>query len=134
MAFNIKTKALNDRATLTLVDIETDLPLFADDAQTEPLQITLYGKASKQYKSALSKLSKKSQARKGKNATFDESVADNNELLAAISKEAFNFDMGDGVAIDTPEKFLELYSDSSLYWVRDQASAFLEETDSFLQK
>jgi hypothetical protein len=134
MAFNIKTKALNDRATLTLVDIETDLPLFADDAQKEPLQITLYGKASKQYKSALAKLSKKSQARKGKNPSFDESVADNNELLSAISKEAFNFDMGDGVAINTYEKFIELYSDASLYWVRDQASAFLEETEGFLQK
>jgi len=134
MSFNITSKSLNDQATFTLVDPDTGAQMFSDDAETQPLQITLYGKASKQYKNALSKLSKKSQARKGKQPSFDESVADNNELLAAISKEALNFDLGDGVAINTPEKFIELYSNAGLYWIRDQASAFLEETGSFLAK
>lgn len=131
--FNINTKAINETATLHLVDVETKQPLYADEAEKFPLQIVLNGKASKAYRAALSSLARKSEARKGKN-TFDQNVQSNNELLADISVEAVNFDMGDGKPIKTKEQFMELYATKGLYWIKDQVSEFLEDDASFLLK
>lgn len=133
MSFNINTKAISETAVLNLVDPVTEVQLYADDAEKKPLQISVNGKASKAYRNALSSLSRKNAARKGK-STFEQNVADNNALLAEISVEAINFDMGDGVPIKTKEQFLALYSEPSLYWVKDAVSAFLEDSSSFLTK
>lgn len=126
MAFNITTKAISDTITFQLVDPATGVAMFADDAEKKPLTVEIFGKASKQYRNALSALSRKSLVRKGKAQSFEQNVIDNNELLAAISKEAKNFDFGDGVAINSEAQFLKLYSDASLYWIKDQASEALE--------
>lgn len=133
MSFNITTKAIKETAIVQLIDPNTEFPMFEDKEETKPLTIEIYGKASKQYRAALSALSRKSVARKGKAGTFEQNVADNNELLAAISKEAKNFDFGDGIPINTQEQFLKLYSDNSLYFIKDQVSSALE-GDAFLQK
>ena len=76
--FNIKSKAINETATLHLVDPATEVALYADDAEKKPLQIVLNGKASKAYRNALSTLLRKSAARKGK-ASFEQNVEDNNQ-------------------------------------------------------
>lgn len=131
--FNINTKAILETATLNLLDPVTEVQLFADDAEKKPLQIVLNGKASKAYRNALSTLLRKGAARKGK-ATFEQNVEDNNNLLAEISVEAINFDMGDGVPIKTKEQFLALYSTPSLYWIKDAVSFFLEAPESFSTK
>lgn len=133
MAFNINAKKINDTAKLHLRDPETDTALYADDAEKQPLEILIAGKASKAYRNAVSELSRKAAGRNGK-ATFEQNVEANNKLLASVCQEAFNFDLGDGVPINTTEKFLELLSNPSLYWIKDQISAFLEENSSFLGK
>lgn len=134
MAFNIKQLAVKDTAILHLVDPTTSEPLYADDKKTLPLTIEVCGKASKESRSALAALSRKHVARKGKEASFEDNVSDNNKYLAQLSKEASNFDMGDGVSIDTFEKFVELYNTDSLYWIRSQVSDFLGDESSFLSK
>ena len=134
MAFNINTKAVSDTATLHLEDPATGEKLYADEAQKLPLEIVVYGKASKQYRSALAALSRKGMARKNKPQSFDQNVEDNVDILVAISKKANNFDMGDGLPIDNAEAFKGLYSNASLYWCKDQVQNFLESTESFLQK
>lgn len=131
--FNIRAKQIQETARLHLRDPETDIPLYADAKETLPLEILVAGKASKAYRNAVSELSRKAAGRNGK-ATFEQNVEANNKLLATVCQEAFNFDMGDGVPINTTEKFVELFSEPSLYWCKDQVSAFLEENSSFLGK
>lgn len=131
--FNIASKKISEQATLTLVDPATGITMFADEAEKLPLQIIVFGKASKQYRNALSTLARKSAARKGKTASFEDNISDNENLLAAVSFKAVNFDNA-GEAIDTTEAFKKLYSTPELYWVRDAVSEFLESTDSFLVK
>jgi len=131
--FNIASKKISEQATLTLVDPSTGITMYADDAETLPLQIVVFGKASKQYRNALSVLARKSAARKGKSASFEDNISDNENLLAAVSYKAVNFDM-DGEPIDSTEAFKKLYSTPELYWVRDAVSEFLESADSFLVK
>lgn len=134
MSFNITTKAVANTTTLHLEDPSTGEKMYADEAQTQPLTIELFGKASKQYRTALSALSRKSLARKGKAQSFETNVEDNTEILVAISKVAKNFDMGDGVAIDNADAFRKLYSDPSLFWIKDAVQAELENVEAFLQK
>jgi len=131
--FNIKAKQIQETARLHLRDPETDVALYADDKEKLPLEILVAGKASKAYRNAVSELSRKQAGRNGK-ATFEQNVEANNKLLATVCQEAFNFDLGDGVPINNTDKFVELFSDPTLYWVKDQVSAFLEVDASFLQK
>lgn len=133
MSFNISKLAVTDTTTLQLVNPATEVKLYADEAETLPLEIVMYGKSSKQYRAALSALSRKGLARKGKPQTFETNVEDNVEILVAISKKANNFDLN-GAPIDNPEAFRELYSDNSLFWIKDQVQAELENVEAFLQK
>lgn len=133
MSFNISTKAVSDTTVLQLRDPVSDAPMFADEAETQPLTIEIFGKSSKQYRAALSALSRKSLARKNKPQSFETNIEDNTDILVAISKKANNFDM-DGVAIDNAEGFKALYSNPALFWIKDQVQEELENVEAFLQK
>ena len=130
--FNIKSKSIQESSTLHLRDVETEELLYADEKQTIPLTISMYGKASKEYRQALSEMVRKNSTIKG-TPTFEQNVAANDRLLAKICIAAEGFDMGNG-AINSFDKFLELFSDPALYWVKDQVSAHQEDVAAFLQK
>lgn len=139
MAFNISTRALSDSTTLHLVDPETGAFMFADEAETQPLTIELYGRSSKQYRNWLAEASRKQEQEKKKNRgelkvkSPDEAIKDSAEFLAAVSIKANNFDM-DGVAIDSKEAFKKLYSNPSLMWIGEQVVEALGDMANFLQK
>lgn len=128
MALNLKTKAVVETARVHLVDANGD-KLF-DDAG-KPAEIEIYGKASKQYKGALSALNRKNIQRKGKPQTLDVNIEDNVELLVAITKAAHNIDLGNG-PLTTAAHFKELYSDPSLFFIKDAVQEALEDNSNFL--
>lgn len=132
MSFNIKAKALSETTFVHLRDPATDEKLY-DEATGEAVGITIYGKASSQYKQALSALSRKNLARKGKPQSFETNMEDNIEILVTISKEAKNLDI-DGVPVATAAAFKALYSDTELFWVKDQVQEALEDNAAFTQK
>lgn len=130
MTFNISSKKVNDTAVLHLVDPETDTKMY--DAEGKEVTITLYGKASKQYRDALAALSRKNLARKNKPQSFETNVEDNIEILVAISKTS-TLEM-DGESVSTAATFRKLYSDSGLFWIKDQVQEKLDDTAAFLTK
>jgi hypothetical protein len=139
MSFNIKNRALFDTTVLHLVDPDTGNDMYADEKETQPLTIELYGRSSKQYRnwlaSATRKAEKEKLANKGKekSKTPDESIEDSAEFLAAVSIKATNFDY-EGVAIDSKEMFKKLYADPSLMWVGEQVVEKLGDMSAFLPK
>lgn len=133
MSFNINKKSISESTRLHLEDPETGLKMYADDAKTQPLEISIYGKASKQYRQALSDLSRKALARKNKSQSFETNVEDNIDILVAISIEAHNF-TDDDAQINTPEAFRKLYRNNNLYWIKDQVQSALESDANFLAK
>lgn len=130
--FNIQSKILKETAVCTLVDVDTGATLYADAAETLPLEIVVSGKASKAYAKALANLARANEKRRAKPMTFEETVEANQRLLAAISVVANNFDLGDGEPIDNKDKFFELYTNPGLYFIRDQVQEFLNEDANFL--
>lgn len=130
MAFNITSKAVSETTFLHLRDPATDEKLF--DEAGNKVGIHLYGKASKQYRQALSELSRKGLQRKNKPQSFETNVEDNVSILVAISKSGENFDYN-GDALDTAAAFTKLYSDSTLFWLKDQVQETLEDTSAFLK-
>lgn len=128
MAFNIKSKQLADTTFVHLTDPITDEKLYDED--NAPVGIEIYGKASSQYRSALAALSRKQLARKGKAQSFETNVEDNVDILVAISKAAVNFDY-EGEAINSPLVFKRLYSDATLFWIKDQIQNALEDNSAF---
>lgn len=131
MAFNISSKVVPDTTVLHLVDPVSDAKLYDEDGAA--VTITIYGKASKQYRDALAALNRKNIARKGKPQAFETNVEDNVEILVSISKTS-NLALGDGTPVTSPSAFKALYNDPGLYWIKDQVQATLEDTAAFLQK
>lgn len=130
MALNIKKSGVVETTKVHLVDAEGE-KLF--DEEGNAAQIELFGKASKQYKQALSALNRKNIERKGKPQPYSVNVEDSIEVLVAVTKAAYNFDMGDG-PIDTPAKFKELYSDPTLFFIKETVQEALEDNANFTQK
>lgn len=130
MALNLKQTSVLETAMVHLVDAAGE-KLYDEDGNAVSIQI--YGKASRQYKQALSALNRKNIERKGKPQTYTTNVEDSIEVLVAISKAAYNLTLGDE-EIDTPAKFKELYSDASLFFIKDAVQEALEDNANFLQK
>lgn len=137
MAFNIKTKALADTTILHLRDPADDSLMYADAEEKQPLTITLYGRSSKQYRQWMSKTLTKNQKEletnrgKAKPKALEVTLKENAQFLATVSISCENFDM-EGVAIDSEEMFIKLYSDPSLAWIGEQVSEALSENSNFL--
>jgi hypothetical protein len=107
--------------------------MYADEAETLPLQITVYGRSSKQYRNWLAVANRASLARGKKPQTPEQILTETAEFLAAITKSIHNFDL-DGEALDNSESFKKLYSNPSLVWVADQVAESLGAAEGFLQK
>lgn len=133
MAFNISSRALNDTTILHLTDPSSGLPMYADEAEKQPLQIVVYGRSSKQYRNWLAVANRASLARKNKPQTPEQIQTETAEFLAAITKSIHNFDL-DKEVLDNTESFKKLYNTPSLVWIADQVAEILGATDSFLQK
>ena len=133
--FNITSRALNDVTTLHLVDPETQNLMYADEKETKPLTIELYGRSSKVYRNWLEVAQRKQNKAgpKAKDKDVETQMQENADFLATMSVKASNFDMGAG-PIDTKEAFKKLYADSSLLWIVEQVSAQLNDLAAFMPK
>lgn len=131
--FNINTKQLSDTAMVDLLDPATGSPLFADEAETLPLQIEVYGRSSKVYRKWQAETSRKALLRGKKVQSPEAQKEDTADFLATISKAAYNFDQ-DGEPIDSYEAFKKLYLTDSLYWIGDLVALSLSDLEGFLQK
>ena len=138
MAFNINTKSVPDTTVLHLLDPVTREPMFADDAQTQPVTIEVYGRASKQYAAWQTDANRKAVQRrakygKDKEQTLEEQRESTVDLLVAITKSVQNLEYNDELA-DNPITIRAMYSDKSLYWIGDDVAALIGDTATFLQK
>ena len=129
--FNIKTLAVKDSATLHLQNPSTGELLYADEAKKQPVEIELYSRSSKAYRTAVNAMQNRALKRGNKKATAEVLQEEGIELLVACSIKANNF-TSDGDAIDNPAAFRELYSDASLEWIKDQVDSFLGDISSFI--
>ena len=130
--FNLKNLALSDTTIVHLKNADGSY-LYADEAETEPLEVEVYGRSSKQMRNYLIAAEKKKAKRGKRTSTPEEAQEDNAEFFAAITKSVKNFDMGNG-PLTTAEHFKQMYLDPSLYFVVDQISETLSDSEVFMQK
>lgn len=131
MAFNAKSKAYEETATLKLVDPETKAEIEEDG---KPVTITLYGASSSKHRKAVDALLKANNKRGKREATLEERRNDSIDFLVTLSADTENFEDENGEAIKTAEQFKTLYSDESISWVRDQVQEFVGDPLNFLPK
>lgn len=134
--FNIAAIGLSDTTTVHLKNADGTY-LYADADEKEPLEVEVYGRASKQMRSYLisseKKKAKRAKGRKDYQPTPEEQVEDNAEFCAAITKSVKNFDLGNG-PLTTAEDFKEMYMNPGLYFIHDQVTETLGESELFMQK
>lgn len=137
MSFNILATnlQLQDTTTVQLRNPATDEPLFADAAETKPLELVLFGKSSKVHRTWLTQALRRSEAdqKSKKKKTADELLTENAKFFATMTKEIRNFDL-DGRALDNKEAFEALYSDTRLLWIGEQVAEALGDAESFFTK
>lgn len=131
-SFNLTQLALADTTVVHLQGPE-GVGLYADEDQTQPLEVEVYGRSSKQMRNYLIAAEKKKAKRGKRQPTPDEAQEDNAEFFAAITKSVKNFDLGNG-PLTTAEHFKEMYLNPSLYWLTDEISNTLGSSELFIQK
>lgn len=134
MAFDISTLAV---AADTTHDVHLTHPvsgdlLWADEAETKPVAIRVYGKNSKAYRDATAVIQKRRFKNLKKEYTPEEMASDSVALLAACSVEALNLEYK-GEKLDNPVAFKKLYSDNDLEWIKKLVDAAIEDTANFLK-
>ncbi len=140
MSFNIKAANLSLQET-TIVHLENPSDgslLYADEAETQPLTIEVYGRTSKVFRNWAAAENRKSAlaertGRKEKTKTPEEMQESVAEMYATLTKKVSNFDMN-GVVLDNHEAYKALYNDLSLSWITEQVANAMGQTESFLQQ
>lgn len=133
MAFNATSRSLKDTFTLQLRDPGTDELLWADEAETEPVTVTVYGSASKQYRNAMNALMRKNTERKGKAPAPSVQQAEGIEFLVACSETTDNLEV-DGIEVKSIADFTKLYTRPDLNWIKKQVDAAISDDSNFLDK
>lgn len=136
MSFNILSSnlQLQDFTTLHLCNPADGSPLYADEDETLPLEIDLYGKASKVHRQWLTSAMRKAEAeqKSKKKKSADELLIENAKFFATMTKAIRNFDM-DGRALDNKDAYEALYATPGLLWIGEQVAEKLGDSESFLK-
>jgi tryptophan 2,3-dioxygenase len=133
MSYDILSAEMSDTTTLHLSHPNNGL-MYADEAETKPVEITLYGRSSKQHRQWLAVALRKQEAnRKQKAKTPDEMLEENAEFFATMTVSISNMKMG-ATEVKSKEDFKKLYSNPKLMWITEQVSEKLGDVESFLQK
>lgn len=133
MAFNATSRSLKDTFTVQLRDPATEDLLWADEAQSQPVTVTVFGSASKQYRNAMNALVRKQNDRKGKPAAPSVAIEEGIEFLAACSASSENLEV-DGEDVQTLGAFKALYARQDLNWIKKQVDTAISDDANFLDK
>lgn len=105
-----------------------------EDEKGNKVILTVYGSSSRQHRQAVEKMVRKKNARGRKEPTLAEQRAENIEFLADLSISISNLEYDGVEGVEGRERFVQLYSDDSLSWLRDFASESLGDIEAFLQQ
>jgi hypothetical protein len=124
---DIRRFALEQSAAIHLRDGADNL-MYADDKDTKPMVINVYGPGTKAYAAAEKRNTDRMMEnlrRKGKTADAAEMRVD---FLVAITKsfENIEYDKLEGEAL-----YRAVYSDTSIRFIADQVNAYVGETSNF---
>jgi hypothetical protein len=134
MAFNLNKRSTIDVFSLQLRDPDTDELLFEDAEKKKPIIVEIYGPGSAAYKNAVLALQNRQLKRGKKVMTAELLREEGTELLAtAIAGSSGNIEYN-GEIVKTKEQWVELLSDSSLEWLRDQINTAQNDLSNFLPK
>jgi len=136
MSFDILNTQLSETTAFQL-EHPVNGPIFADDDESKPVMIEVYGKSSKVFRNYMATQARKNALKQKagkaeKTPTAEEVLASNAEFYATITKSITNLNMG-GVPLDSFEAYEQLYANPNLDWVTSQVASAFGSVDSFLQ-
>lgn len=132
--FDISTLALKtDTVDVQLRHPATGELLFSDEAKTLPVAVTVYGKASSQYRNAVNAMVNRSMKRKAKKEKETAEVMNEEglTLLTAITA-GFKELSVNGSVPSSEADYRTLYADAKYAWIKDQVNEFVGDDANFL--
>lgn len=133
MTFDLTSLSLKADTEIQLRNPVTGELLFADEEKTQPVTISLYGSASKQYRNAVADMQNRALKRQAKKEKPSAEVMreEGIRLLLAVSASTKNLSYN-GNPVVTEDDFRAVYSDPALSWVKDQVDEALADASNFL--
>lgn len=135
--FDISTLALAPDYTLHLRHPVSGDKLYADKEETKPVEVLLFGTASKQYRNAVSAMQTRQLRRNAKKEKPSAEVMNDEavDLLVACTSGVNNLAVdASGKVPTTAEDFRKLYADPKFSWLRAQVDEALGEVSNFLKE
>lgn len=130
---DIKKFAVEETGVLHLRSADDEL-MYADEKETKPIEIVVYGPGSKQFAKAQAAQSNKLMElmrKKGKTQRSPQEAAeDQAEFLAACTKEFRNIEYE---GLEGHALFKAVYADLSLGFIADQVNKYLGDWANFTQ-
>ena len=131
MSFNLKTKALNDTAVVTLMNPDDSGVALVDPETGLDCTITIFGRTSKEYRVWAATAARKSEKQGKKKLSIDEVAENTADFLTAITKSVSGIDL-DGEVLDNPASIKKMYMLPELEWIGGQVVAVLGDQADFL--
>jgi hypothetical protein len=126
----LNTIAATDTAFIHLTHPATGESLMDGDVK---VGVTVWGRASKKFQTALSKSTKKDQISRVKNKSVEAQQEDSAVFLADITLSVVGLAL-DGVLVDNAAMYGKLYTNKGYFWLVDQVNAGLAEDSNFIQR
>jgi len=135
MSFDLNALAIQEQGItpLQLKHPATGDLLFADDAGTQPVTITISSTSSRAYRQAVAAMRNRALKRGKKIATAAEQEEEGIELLVACCITSDNLPYN-GEAVKTESQFRALLSDVKMSWIRNQVDEYLGDVENFIAK
>lgn len=133
MSLNIKTKAVAATSFLHLKDSSDNL-MWADDAKSQAVGVTIFGPGSKEFQHAQTKVNnravKRLQKRGNSDQTADVKLKEQAEYLADITA---GFQYLDYDGLTGRQLALAVYGDPSIGFIGDQVAEHVKDWSNFSQ-
>jgi hypothetical protein len=136
MNFDLSNLAVKeDTADIQLRHPATGELLWADDAQTLPVSVTVYGPAAKARREATTVEQNKALQRSAKGIVTPAAqvIDESNRFLAKMTLRFNNLELG-GVVPTTEDDFKAIYSKAEYNWLKDQVNAGAGDLSLFMGK
>jgi hypothetical protein len=105
-----------------------------EDEAGNKVILTMHGSASPKHRTAVEKLLRKKNNRGKRDATFQESRADNIEFLVDLSISITNLEYDGIEGVEGKDRFNKLYGDEGFSWLRDFANSKAGSVEGFLKQ
>ncbi len=130
-SFDLSALAIQESTVVHLTHPATDEKLYADEARTQPVTVTVASTSSRAYRQAVNAMNNRTLKRGNKKPSAETQKEEGIELLTACCISSENLVLN-GESVDSSADFRALLSNDSYSWIKAQIDEALGNVELFI--